>query len=223
LERVDLFLQESNAYLSELLGHQIFHEVQNSLKALIESLKFAEGAYQLPPVTQWTQKDLESWMKAGAKREQTMFWQMDEVLRDPNAKVVLLGHDFHLAKDSDFILVGEEGANRASAWTMLGTYLAKKYSGEVFSIWMLYDRGNRANGPECPAGECKIESLPGSINELMGQAFNTPYLLPLWPASGIPKPFVTPQKFLFNGRNVNRTSIVNQADLIFFVPEVSSF
>lgn len=111
-------------------------QVTDALDALIASLRYVDAAY--------TAKDYDALRPAMAMREDAMKRRVDRILSfaGENAKVVLMGHAMHLAKDdagieSDPSSVGPGGGLVPS----LGHYIAQERGLRVFSVWMLYGEG----------------------------------------------------------------------------------
>lgn len=212
LESAIEVVESAKAPILSILGEDATNDILDSLRQLVESLKFISIAYEKPSAEQW--------MMIAEQREKTMIWQMNAYL-DKHQKIVMLGHNDHLSQNSKATNLLSTGSGIfQGTWYKIGTYLAEKYVDQVFAIWMLYGGGSRGPGPECPQIECPIILNMESLNsKFLRVSPNKPILVPL--LEGLPMELKTPQDFQFNGININSTIFTEQANAILFVPKVT--
>ena len=199
---------KQNKQIKSLLGTAEFTNLVQMLAGLVDSLIFLDSAKEGPASPRW--------IPALHKREEAMFRHMDNILKElnPEDKIILLAHNMHLSKDSDQVsFLG------LPMWPSIGTHLAKKLPGEVYSIWMLYDHGLHANVTLETVFE-KVASSPARIEHLMAKA-GFMFFLPFF--SGDPREAYLNQElnFVLNG-NLGNGFLKKQADAIFFVSEVTA-
>src|SRR5262249_6846676 len=84
-------------------------------------------------------------------REEVMHGQVDDVVAShpPDTRFVVFAHDLHLARDDARAVLGGASVGPGGGQVdSIGTHLAKRHAGEVFTLWMLdgVERGalNRA-------------------------------------------------------------------------------
>ena len=105
-------------------------------------------------------------------------------------------------------------------WPSIGTHLADKLPGEVYSIWMLCDHGRHGQVVLAEPGE-ELRSNPLAMEHLLAKA-GAMFFLPLH--SNDPRRSYLDQQrnFLQNGQLASGV-VTQQADAIFFVADVSEF
>ena len=124
---------------------------------------------------------LESLRPGMAFRESVMHAQADDVVAlHPGARFIVFAHDLHLARDDARVGsspgVGPGGGQVDS----IGTHLAKRHPGQVFTIWML-DFEGRDSQPIAALGN-RVRAPRGSLNAALaraGDAFFVPVRGPL--------------------------------------------
>ncbi len=191
-----------------------------SLRTLIESLRF-QLVFQSRPCDQseihsWTQRLL----KAMAEREKIMFELIKQKLSDlgPNAKIVLMGHNFHLSKEPQALWFAGTSVPEPHApvmWPSIGEFVKSTLGVPVYSIWMLHRQGFQSN-IDCPLIECAVETGPKYLGEMFS-GFGSWFTLPM---ANPPSLLNQRLDFAVNG-GTHSGNITRNADLIFFVDTVS--
>lgn len=185
-----------------------YRDMHKYLRGIKDSLIFLDGAIGGP--------QSRGWVPALIAREKVMFRLMDELLAElpKDEKIILMAHNMHLCKD--YTTCGFLGF---PMWPSIGTHVARKLPDQVYSIWMLYDRGSHANVTRPHVFE-DVASDPGRIEHLMAKA-GAHYLLPL--NTGDPRAAYLDQqrRFVLNG-GLGEGRISAQADAIFFVEKVQA-
>lgn len=179
--------------------------LRDDVLGLAESWEFAAVAFHDP--------DFDALMQAHARREQTMFRQVDAELAR-STPVILMGHTMHLSKASDaarFVAVGQPGG---ASWRTIGTHVAERFPDGVYSIWMLADHGTHYD-VACP-GACEFASKPDSVEHVLAEVGDRFAVS----TAGMPTPFAGEVNWVQNGR-YGSGDLTRQADLIYFVREVT--
>ena len=200
------------AALSRLLGSARAADVARFARALRDSFQYAQAAY---PASDWPSVNV-----AMALREESMHRNVVARFAEAgeNAKTVLMSHNLHLAKDFDRIR-GNFGAGPGGGRVpALGTYINRMFPEEVFSVWMLCNRGR-----DCQPFSfctCEIKPVDGSLNSILGE-IGPALILPL--RTDGPRPVLLDSKMLIqmDGQAGVRAVIAEQVDAIFFIDEVS--
>ncbi|MFH1419960.1 MAG: erythromycin esterase family protein [Planctomycetota bacterium] len=160
LENLLRLLEREETGVRRLLGKEDAVELGRTLRCLTDGLAFIEAGRKGPMSDEW--------LPAMRQREETMFRQMDDVLKDlpPDEKIILLGAFMHLSKNSDALQFGAKDDPFASPmWPSIGNYLDKKLPGKVYSIWMLYDHGRHG-----------VPMLAEPIEEVRSDRYTVEYL-----------------------------------------------
>ncbi len=211
LDRVLHALEDEKAKLMEWMGEACFAFLHQGILAMRDSL----GYYRLAN-TATGYKELN---KAMAAREELMCRHADFVLSQmkPGDKLVLMGHNRHLSKDIGSITKMAGSPPGGKLVPSLGTYLNRRLPGQVFSIWMLHERGKSAQPFTNLADEYTVK--PGSLNAILSRA-GSRYLLPT--AASAPEARLLHSKTDIVGLyNIPfRAAIAGQADAVFFIREV---
>ncbi len=196
-----------------LLGPAHANELRKLVRHEADALRFREAAHEGPRSR--------SWIKALIDREKAMSERLDMILAElpPDARVILLGHNLHLNKESERIRLGPAESSAPTLWTTIGTVLNRRYPDQVLAIWMTYDRGRHGTVLE-DSGVAAVASTPGTIESLLakcGRAFH------LQLASEDPRAgYLSKERnFLQNG-SVAATRLREQADVLVFFPEASA-
>jgi erythromycin esterase-like protein len=153
---------------------------------------------------------------AMAAREKVMQRHVKFILSQmkPNDKLVLMGHNRHLSKESGLIKKVGSASPGGYHGPSLGTYINRLLPDQVFSIWLLHGQGLGSQ----PYAELKNEYtiIPGTLNSILSEVASNFLIL----TSGVP---LLKNEIDITGiyNAVFRTSIAKQADAIFFIREVS--
>jgi erythromycin esterase-like protein len=178
---------------------------------LANTYRFCDAAKEGPRTMKWLQ-GLQG-------REAHMVWLMDKIIEDlpAGAKVILVGHNLHLSKNSEEITLGPAGSPAPALWKSVGTHLAGRFPDDVYSIWMLYDHGRHGTVLSAE-GVADLPSNPDAVEHLMAEA-GSKFMLQLAPG-GRQGPFQHEKcNFLQNG-SIASGLLSAQADAVFFVREV---
>lgn len=206
-ETLDDEIDRVGRCLAELVTSGADPEVVRDVRSLWHGLQYVRMAHPAPTY--------EALNPAMAFRERAMHEHVDHVLGTmlPRERLILLGHDQHLAKNDRELRTPGGGAGPGGGeMPSLGTYLSDKTPDEMFAVWMLEDRGAHARPlPHHP--DARIRSVAGTLNARLakvGECFAIP-------TSAIPGEVDIVSMY---GSRI-RTDISAQADVVFFVREVS--
>ncbi len=208
-ERVDC----ERARWDALLGPERAAFLRRTLRTCARSHEYVRLAHPAP--------DYEALRPAMALRERLMAEHVEYELARlaPTEKLVLLAHDFHLARDDAGIrlpsgAVGPGGGGAPS----LGATLRSRYPNEIVSVWMLEGRG-RSHGPP-PEGEREIRPGRGTLNELLGEV-GPCFVLPTRTDAAAAEPLRRAADVaLLYGLRAS-TALAAQTDAIFFARDVT--
>jgi hypothetical protein len=134
------------------------------------------------------------------------------------SRTVLMSHNLHLAKQYDRIkrnFGAGPGGGRVPA---LGTFLNRMMPEQVYSIWMLCNRGR-----DCQPFSfctCDITPVADSLNSILSE-ISPALILPLGADSPLPRLLDSKMLIKMDGQPGVRAKITEQADAIFFIDEVS--
>jgi len=212
LTRVVEKVQKQKAALVELLGEAGSELFSRTLSSLRDSFAITARVFH-------TASPVEL-MDALAQRETVMFRHFDEYMEGlgQGEKVILMGHNLHLSKDSEWLSGGRLG-EPVALWRTIGTHVAESLPGQAYSIWLLYDHGQNS-GYLSADGAVDIPSKPDSVEHLLARA-GTNFLLPLEGTLGDGRYLNEARNFTQNGE-YGSGIIPRQADAIFFVETVSA-
>ena len=148
-------------------------ELRLDLFALVESLRFqARPSEDLSNVT--------GLLESFAARERAMFRIFDAQLEalPADARVVLTGHNMHLGRSWENTRWAEQNESfRIPLWRTIGTHVSERFPGQVLSIWLLYDHGERLSGA---LGQPRaVDSIPDTLESLLATLPHDALLLPL--------------------------------------------
>jgi len=213
--RLDIAIQMIDAELatlSQLLGSTRSADVVRFARALRDSFHYTQAAY---PASDWPSLNV-----GMALREEAMHRNVRARFAEAGtgAKSVLMSHNLHLAKDFDRIK-GSFGAGPGGGYVpALGTYLKRMLPADVFSVWMLCNRGRDCQ----PFSFCTSEIKPvdGSLNSILSE-IGPALILPLHTDGPIPALLDSKMLVQMDGQPGVRATIAEQADAIFFIDEVS--
>ncbi len=201
LELLSDLVQEDPEGLLAALEPDVHRELCKFTDCLVESLAFLNTARSDGKLD-----------RALVRREPAMFRQVQHVLEGlpPDAKVIMLAHTNHLSK------VGADTlrARRPS----VGEMIDRTYPGQVFSIWMLHDRGELLN-PMNPELFERLESDPERVESLMAAAGST-YVLPLGTGAVGESYLATKRNYSYFTWSETGT-LTLQTDAIFFLDTVT--
>jgi erythromycin esterase len=203
------FLDSRQADLRDALGEADAREVRSSIECLANSYRFAIAREAGP--------DTPAWRRGMAKREQIMCRRLDEWIDGlpPADKVILLGHNFHLARKNTAIRVEGTAIGRQN----IGTHLADRFPGQVCVIWMLYDRGRHLDAYSKPYVK-EVPSHSGTIARVLAKA-GTRFVLPLHSGDAGESYLHQPREFIANGEFRASAVLPEQADVLFFLSEAT--
>ncbi|HWQ88609.1 MAG TPA: erythromycin esterase family protein [Desulfitobacteriaceae bacterium] len=194
--------------LSKLLGAEKYAALQDWLMTLHDSFCFSLRANSAV--------DYKELCIAMANREEAMYRHVKAALSKmkPNDKLVLMGHNRHLTKDIG--MIKNAGAAPPGGYRVptIGTYINRLLPGQVFSIWQLHGCGRSSQ----PYTELASEyvSTKGSINAILSEVGSN-FLLPTAESTLLEKE--TDIVGIYNA--IYRTVIAKQADVLFFIGQVS--
>ena len=202
-------VSENAAVLRGELGDPLFGELVSTLRETEETARFTAVAMENPTLDQL----LESY----ARREQTMFWQVDEQLtRVPASEgIVLIGHNMHLSKEAASIRFG--GRDEKPMWPSIGSYVSQKLGAKAYAVWMLYAGGTHGHH-KCRELACAIDPPPGTVEKRL-DALGERFLLPLREDDPATRFMFDEASFIQNGE-LGSGRIGRQADLVMFVRRV---
>ncbi len=156
-----------------------------------------------------------------AEREEHMFTQFDARLEDlpDDERLILMGHNFHLAHDYQYASFAEENGAWLDMWPSIGAHVNNRLPDQMYVIWLVYDHGDHlASLTQRPAN---VDTLPGSIEHLLARLNEPAFFLPLAGDPGRPAFLDTPQLVRVNGERAVGV-IGAMADAIVFVDAVST-
>lgn len=165
-------------------------------------------------------RDLQSIRPAMALREELMYEHISDALEAaPGERLVLMGHDLHLARNDRAIRTSPQtvgpGGGRVPS---IGVRLHSRHPGEILAVWMLEGRGRDASPVE--GGGATIKAPRGSLNALLSEVGEA-FVLPLQLEDPRAAPLRAELPLAVFGGTVLRTSIAEQADVLAFVRDVS--
>jgi erythromycin esterase-like protein len=188
-------------------GRESAKELERTVRCMAESFRYAEAVRQ--------PRGSEARKEGMLRRERYMCLQMDEYLEEipGDAKVILLGHNLHLSRDSEGIRAGE-----FRMWPSVGTHLVEERGDEVYGIWMLFDHGRHGNVHlDDPIEELK--SRPGTLEQQMTHVGRL-FLLPFH-SSDPREAYLDEERNLLIMGQAGKAKLNRQADAVFFVTEVT--
>ncbi|HEY6298479.1 MAG TPA: erythromycin esterase family protein [Candidatus Binatus sp.] len=156
-----------------------------------------------------------------AFRERYMHRQVDRMLGQMRAdeKLALMSHNMHLCRAPDAVAGNDAGAGPGGKTDPpLGAWLAARYPGEIFSVWMLIGRGR--DSQPFPTLSKEIREKAGTLNALLGEIGDC-FVLPIDPSDPRARLLTENIEIMHDGNGGVRTAIARQADAIFFVRDVT--
>ncbi|MGE5652853.1 MAG: erythromycin esterase family protein [Bacillota bacterium] len=212
IERVHRQIDANREELVSSFGEGWTTNLERWMLTLRDGLEFARVAN---PAADWATLNA-----AMAQRELAMQRHVVQVLDNmgPEEKLILMGHNRHLAKMSATIKAQGGGAPGGGRVPPLGTYLHQRYPGQVFAVWMLNERGRSAQPYTWLSSE--YSSAPGSLNSILASVGDA-FLLPTVSSDPRARLLSTEQEIIGLYGVPFRTAVADQADAIFFVREVT--
>ncbi len=209
LDRAVAFIETHHSHLDTLLEANASNQVLQSTLGLRDSFLFLRG---VGPATEWT-----ALKPAMAEREEGMFRRVGSVLTHlgPEEKVILQGHASHLSKDWSAV---KPPALIPSAEGSVGTRVHRAFPGQVFSIWMLNGRGRDSQPYRFLSSEFHL--IPGTLNALLAE-IGSCFLLPTTSANPRARLLSREVDISWMHSGVFRTAVAQQADVLFFVRDVT--
>jgi hypothetical protein len=156
-----------------------------------------------------------------AFRERYMHRQVDRMLGQmrANEKLALMSHNMHLCRAPEAVAGSDAGAGPGGKTDPpLGAWLAARYPGEIFSVWMLIGPGH--DSQPFPTLSKEIREKSGTLNSILGEIGDR-FLLPINSADPRARLLTENIEIMHDGNGGVRTAIARQADAIFFVRDVS--
>lgn len=217
------------------LGDQGFREFRGLLASLRDSVS-AAGRQR------WAQNRREH-LKWGARRECAMFrYMMESLATLPSGeKVILMGHNYHLAKDFTQLRMAPAKSNvwgwrsrmRSVGYSLhaalrryaldrmwgssVGTLLSTMFPEEVLSIWMLYGSGQLMGRK----GPVRVRIKSDTIESLLAEVGER-FLLPLDAIDRDAVGLLENANFRDGGGYYGSGNLTAQTDALFFVRKVSA-
>ena len=158
---------------------------------------------------------LESLRPGMAFRERVMHEQVDDIVaaHPRDARFVVFAHDLHLARDDARIaqpggVVGPGGGRVDS----IGTHLARRHPGEVFTVWMLDCEGRDAQ-PIAELGN-RVRAPRGALNRALARAGDAYFVRVQGPLAG-------QHRIAFMYGSAAEVDLGANADALYFVRRVS--
>lgn len=192
----------------KLLGNNLYFLFQEHLQTLYDSLRFNQV---INPAIDYKTIGI-----AMADREKVMQRHVKFSLSHikPNDKLVLMGHNRHLSKESGLIKKVGPASPGGYHGQSLGTYINRLLPEQVFSIWQLHGQGLGSQPYEDLKNEYTI--IPGSLNSILSEVASNYLIL----TNEVP---LLKKEMDITGiyNAAFRTSIAKQADAIFFIRNVS--
>ena len=155
-----------------------------------------------------------------AFRERFMHRQVDRELQQMHTgeKLALMAHNMHLCRAPDAIARSDEAAGPGGKTEpALGAWLAMRFPGEVFSVWMLIGRGQ--DSQPFPTLSKQIREKAGTLNSLLGEIGDC-FLLPIEKTDSGARLLTENVEIMHDANLGARLAIAPQADAIFFVRDV---
>lgn len=212
LDDLSEFMEMKSASLRRILGEDQVDDLAHTVRHEADCLRFADAAKDGPRTAKWVQGLI--------RREQCMIELIEQLLTElpRDEKIILMGHNLHLSKHSESITLGPVGSPAPSMWVSIGTYLERRFPGEVYSMWMMYDHG-RHGSVLSPDGVGEVTSHPDCVEHLLSQV-GASFILPINTGAQGESLLHEEHNFLQNGTAASGV-IAEQADALFFVREVT--
>jgi erythromycin esterase-like protein len=159
-------------------------------------------------------KTLDSLRPGMAFREQVMHEQVDDVVasRPPGARFIVFAHDLHLARDDSRVSRGGGVGPGGDRVDSIGTHVAKRHPGQVFTMWML-DFEGRDSQPFASLGN-ELRAGRGTLNAALADAGDSFFV----PVAG---PLAGRQRVAFIYGSTADVELEAQADALYFARRVT--
>lgn len=205
-------IEDKADVLRERLGEDRCAQLKQWLLTMRDSFAYYHLANQA--------RDYKGLNKALAIREELMCRHVEFILAQmkPEGKLVLMGHNRHLAKESERIKKLGPAPPGGKLVPALGTHLYHRFPGQVFSIWMLHESGKSSQPFASISSEYTVK--PGSLNSLLAQV-GTRYLLPMHGVDPRARLLRTRMDIVGIYNASFRAAMAEQADAIYFVRKVT--
>jgi erythromycin esterase-like protein len=206
-------IQTNLPHLEELLGPADAAELWHTAACLRATFAFRRDIR--------TVKTYEALNPAMAERERFMQREINRVVRDagPEAKFVLMSHNFHLCRDLAAVAHSHAGAGPGGKTDPpLGAYLAARHPGKIFTCWMLIGRGRDCH----PFADLphEIALVPGTLNAILAEVGGC-FMLPIDPDEPRARLLAGEVEVRWDGITGARLVVARQADAIFYVRDVT--
>ncbi|QRN94237.1 erythromycin esterase family protein [Archangium violaceum] len=127
-------VREDPAPYRAAFGEAVATRLLEQLDALSESFVFQLGRLQ--------SRTLADRHRFYARREEFMHKTLDRWLEaHPGEKLILLGHNTHLSRDSSTLRAGPSDGEHEPMWRSIGTHVVEPRPQEVFVFWLLAPEG----------------------------------------------------------------------------------
>lgn len=182
-------------------------EIAESVQALSESLEYVALTYSA--------KTYDEVRPGMAFRENAMKRRFAAVsAKFAGAKLVLMAHALHLAKD-DAAIKGTGVGPGGGLTTSLGHWLVSEQKKELFTIWMLYGAGEDSQPFENLPRSANFP--PTTLNAMLARFGRTLLFFPAY----APELFRPPSVVGHMYNALIETSLLRQADAVVFLPKVT--
>lgn len=207
-------IQDQRIKLSAMIGEATVKSVLNAFEMITSSIRFKTALSGAPP--------LETTFKEMAIREEQMFKQVDRLKRSlgPTDKVVFMGHNFHLNRDSpslSFAPVAVAETMNVKMWDSVGEYIRESFPSEVFGVWMIHNQGQQS-GSQC-APSCAVDTGSGYAGEILSGVGS-----PIFYGKIADMPHIQlnrPLNIAVNDNGTNSGNVAKNAEAVFFVDHVT--
>ena len=125
-----------------------------------------------------------------------------------------MAHDMHLTKASDSVSFSRPDVRTSPSWKSAGTHVTERRPSDVYSVFMLYDRGRHLD-IECATSACDVPTVTDTDEHVLARV-GPRFLLPF---AGARAPFSGLVNWRQNGRYASG-ELERQADLLYFTAEV---
>ncbi|HEV2169600.1 MAG TPA: erythromycin esterase family protein [Candidatus Binatus sp.] len=212
-ETIENEIARLNEVIKLIGGESTLAGLRHSAACLRDSFEYVRITYPA--------KTLDALNPGMAFRERFMQRQIDHQLaqmRD-GEKLALMSHNMHLCRAPEAV-GGSDAAAGPGGKTgpPVGAWLASRFPGEVFSVWMLIGRGT--DSQPFPSLSNKIREKPGTLNTLLSEIGDC-FVLPIDAADPRARILTENIEIMHDANGGVRTAIARQADAIFSVRDVT--
>jgi len=206
-------IQSNMERLDELIGADDAGELWHAVACLRDSLAFRRDIYA--PAT------YEALNPAMAARERVMQREVTRVMREAgaDAKFALMSHNLHLCRDIGAVARSDSGAGPGgNLEPPLGTWLAARHPGQVFSCWMLIGQGRVCQPYPELSSDIRLRS--GTLNANLAEVGEC-FALPVDGKDPRARLLSSESELRWDGIGGVRTRLSAQADVIFFIRNIT--